>query len=368
VVLFISGSFIAALLRLHATDPGFDVDGRLYAYTFLPSPPFASDARRNLYTQALDRLRALPGVRTAALTSSLPLVPAGADCVSLSADSPIRVTSSAVDAAYFETMGIERLEGRSFAAGDLTDTASTVIVSESLAGRLRPGQSAIGERVMLGCDRPQPAVVIGVVRDSAIRAVGEARQPHVYRGFAPGHAGALTAVLLATAGDPARLTETVRRTLTGLAPGIRVYTVQPLDRHVERSFGVLRWLTTILTGFGLLALLLAAVGLYGVIAYRVALRTREFGLRMALGATRRNILRQVVLQGLAIVTAGVAIGELFTTGLTGLVASVQANVGPTPLSTHVAAGLIWIVVGVGASCVPAARAARLDPLVALRNE
>jgi len=366
VLLFVGASFVAALLRLHATYPGFDAAGRLYAYTFLPSPPFAPDARQELYAQALDRLRAIPGVRMAALASSLPLIPAGSECVSLSPDSPVRVTSSSVDPAYFETMGIERVAGRSFAPSD--QAADTAIVTESFARRLWPDRVAVGERLMIGCDNPQPAHVVGVVRDSSIRAVGEPALPHLYRRFSARDAGALVAVLLDTTTDPARLRETVRRTLLELAPGIRVYTVQPLADHVARSFGQLQWITSILIGLGILALLLAAVGLYGAIAYRVSLRTREIGLRMALGATRLTVFRGVIGNALAIVVLGVAIGELLTTILTGIVASVQENIGPPPLSIHVIVGVIWVAIGVTASYVPAARAARLDPSVALRDE
>ena len=197
---------------------------------------------------------------------------------------------------------------------------------------------------------------------------GEPPQPHLYRRFSARDAGALVAVLLDTTVDPAGLTETVRRTLLELAPGIRVYTVQPLAVHVARSFGQLQWITSVLIGLGVLALLLAAVGLYGAIAYRVSLRTREIGLRMALGATRLNVFRGVVGNALAIVAVGVAIGEFLTAVLTGIVASVQENIGRTPISTHVIVGLIWIAIGVTASYVPAARAARLDPSVALRQE
>jgi len=365
ILLFIGASFVAALLRLHATYPGFAVAGRLYAHTFLPSPPFAPDARQDVYTQVLDRLRALPGVRRATVTSSLPLIPAGSDCASLSPDSPVRVTSSAVDPAYFETMGIDRVVGRSFANGD---TADKVVVTESLARRLWPERSPVGERFLIGCENPQPAFVVGVVRDSSIRAVGEPAQLHLYRRFTPRDAGALVAVLLDTTTDPAHLTETVRRTLLELAPGIRVYTVQPLSVHVAGSFGQLQWITSILIGFGILALLLAAVGLYGTIAYRVSLRTREIGLRMALGATRLNVFRSVVGSALTIVVVAVTIGEVLTTVLTGIVGSVQENVGPTPMSIHVIVGLIWIAIGVTASYLPAARAARLDPSVALRDE
>ena len=368
VLLFISGSFVAALLRVHSTDPGFETSGRLYAYTFLPSPPFPPDADQNVYARALDQLRALPGVRMTALTSSLPLIPPESDCASLSADSPTPVTSSAVDATYFDTLGIKRLAGRVFAATDLNDTSASVVVTESLARRLWPDRPAVGEQLMLGCDRPQRAVVIGVVRDSAVRAVGEPPQPHVYRPFAARQAGDLTAVLLDTMTDPAGLTETVRRTLLDLAPGIRIYAVQPLDVHVEQSFGQLRWIASVLMGLGSVALLLAGVGLSGAVAYRTSLRSREIGLRMALGATRRQVFRDVLGNGLAIVLVGVAIGELLTVPLTSAVASLQENFGQTSLPTHMAAGLIWILVALAASYVPAARAARLDPLVVLRDE
>lgn len=142
----------------------------------------------------------------------------------------------------------------------------------------------------------------------------------------------------------------------------------PLGVHVARSFGQQQWITSILIGLGIMALLLAAVGLYGVIAYRVSLRTREIGLRMALGATRLNVFRSVVGNALAIVVVGVAIGEFLTTALTGVVASAGENVSPTPMSIHAIVGLVWIAIGATASYVPAARAARLDPSAALRDE
>jgi ABC-type antimicrobial peptide transport system permease subunit len=144
--------------------------------------------------------------------------------------------------------------------------------------------------------------------------------------------------------------------------------VQTLGTHVEQRYAPFRWLASLLAGFGLLALVLAGVGLYGVIAYRVALRTQEIGVRMALGASRSDVFREVLLYGLAIVFVGVTIGEVLTVVLTGVTASVQEGIRPTGITTHVVVALIWIAVALLACYLPAARAARVDPLVALRHE
>jgi predicted permease len=368
VLLFIAGSFLQALQRLQTTDPGFKVDGRLYAYTFIPSQTLTPDGRYEFYSQALERLRTLPGVRSAALTSSLPLMPTRSECASFFAGPQIPATTSAIGVGFFETMGIGILAGRDFTAGDLATDAATVVVNESLARGIRPDGPVVGERVMVGCKSAQPAVVVGVVRDSAIRAVGEVAQPHLYRPLAKQYQSGLTNIVVETSGDPAGTVLPVRQTLLGLGQGIRIYAVMPLSTIVDRSYAQFRWLTTILTTFGLLALGLAAIGLFGTIAYRVTLRTQEIGVRMAMGATRRDIFREVVRHGLAIVIAGVAIGEVLTIALTAILGSVQHGIGPTGVLTHVAVGLLWIVVAVGACWLPAARAARVDPLVALRYE
>lgn len=369
VLLFVAGSFLQGALRLQTTDPGFEVAGRIYAYTSIPSPTVTPESRRELYSQTLERLRALPGVRTAALAFSLPLMPAGSDCASLPGGPQVSTTTSAVDAGYFDTMGIDLVAGREFAADDPSaGAAATVVVNESLARRIWADGPVVGERVMIGCDAAHPTVVIGVVSDSAIRAVGETPHPHVYRRFVAQNPGGLTTILVATSTDPAGMVQVVRRSLLEPGPGIRVYAVQPLSVHVEQSYAKVRWLAALLTGFGLLALLLAAVGLYGTIAYRVTLRTQEIGVRMALGARRTDVFREVLSHGVAIVLVGVAIGEVLTAALTGVVGSALEGIGPTGLSTHVAIGLIWIAVALAACYLPAARAARVDPLVALRHE
>jgi putative ABC transport system permease protein len=367
-LLFVAGSVLEALLRLQATDPGFAVAGRLYAYTFIPTPPFTPDTGREFYSRAIERLRTLPGVRRAALTDWLPLMPAGSDCASLASGPRIPITTSAVDIGYFDTMRIDVVAGRDFAADDLSRGASTVLVTESLVRRLWPVGQAVGERVIIGCDAAQAAVVVGIVRDSAIRAVGEPAQPHLYRPFARQYSQGLTTILLETGTESAAMVQATRDALLALGQGIRVYTVQPLRARIEDSYAEVRWRATVLVGFGLLALLLAAVGLYGAIAYRVSLRTQEIGVRMALGASRSAIFAEVMWQGLTIVLVGVGIGEGLTFVLTRVAGSLQTGIRPMDLWTHATIGLIWIVVALVACYVPAARAACVDPLVALRCE
>ena len=368
VLLLISGTFIQALLRMQAADPGFAVASRLYAYTYISTPGIAPADGRQIYSNALERLRALPGVRTATMTSALPLMPSGSDCVSVPNGPRLTITSGAVEPGYFDTMDIEIVAGRDFERRELSSDASSVVVNERLARMLWPNSSTVGERVLVGCTRTQPATVIGVVRNSVVRSLGEIAQPHLYLAFARQYEGGLTAILLETSTPPARMVESVRRTLLELGQGIRVYTVQPLSDHVEKSYASIRWQASVLTAFGMLALALAAVGLYGVIAYRVALRTREIGVRMALGADRQTVFREVVGQGLSIAMIGVLIGEVLTMTMGRVLGSMDADIRPPGLIVLAATGIIWIAVAVVATYVPAARASGVNPLVALRYE
>jgi len=221
---------------------------------------------------------------------------------------------------------------------------------------------------MIGCDNAKAALVTGVALNSVVRSLGEQAQAHVYLPFAQQYSGGLTTMILHTSAAPATMVEPVRRTLLDLGQGIRVYAVHPLGEHVDQSYWPVRWEASILGVFGLLALLLAAIGVYGVIAYRVTLRTREIGVRMALGARREDIFRDVVSQGLGVVLLAVMIGELLAAALTRVVGSMHVGIRPADLWTHVTIIAIWIGVACVACSWPAARAARVDPLVTLRYE
>jgi predicted permease len=368
VLLLVAGTFVQALVRMQTADPGFAVNGRLYAYSYISTPGISPATGRQIYSRAIDELQALPGVRSATLSYALPLMPTGTDCVARTSGPRLPITTGSVDPGYFQTMKIDVVAGREFSASDAPGNGAVVILNERLASGLWPNGSPIGERVVIGCNKATPATVIGVARNSSIRSLGENPQPHLYFPFAQQYEGGLITIVMETSTAPGALVEPVRRTLLGLGQGMRVYTVQPLSEHVERSYSAIRWQTSVLTTFGLLALVLAAIGLYGVITYRVALRTREIGVRMALGASRRNVFREVVGQGLSIALIGVAIGEVLTIMVGRVLGALDPDIQPPGIVVLVVTGLIWIVVSILATYVPAARASGVNPLIALRYE
>jgi putative ABC transport system permease protein len=368
VLMLVAGTFVQALVRMQAAEPGFAVAGRLYAFAYVSTADVSAASRRQIYSRALDELRALPGVQTAALSFPLPLMPTGSGCAARPDGHRTPITTGAVDPGYFETMDIDLLAGRDFAASDNPSEAPVVIVNERLASGLWPNRSAIGERVLIGCNTAEPATVVGVVRNSSVRSLGENPRPHLYYAFAQNYSGGITAMLLETSVPPASLIEPVRRTLVELGQGMRVYTVRPLSEHVEQSYSAIRWQTSVVTSFGLLALVLAAIGLFGVITYRVALRTREIGVRMALGASRQNVFREVVGQGLSIAVIGVVIGEVLMLMAGRVLGRLDSDIQPPSIVVLAVTGLIWIVVSILATYVPAARASGVNPLIALRYE
>ena len=370
VLLLTAGLFGRAILRFHSTDPGFASANRLYAPAFVPAPQFTAASGRVFYDQTLNRLRALAGVRSAALTARLPLYAAGiaGSCVARDTDKPAPATSMTVDAGYLDTLRIPLLEGRNFNAGDKADGPPVAIVNQTLARRLWPNQPATGRSFLLGCDHARTLQVVGVARDSKIRRLNEVTLPHVYLPFSQAYDGGIVFMVVETAGDPDPMMKPVRETLISSNPDFRTYGVMRLSDSLDMSFWQARFELWVLGILGTLALVLAAVGMYGVIAYHVTARTREIGIRVAIGARPGDVFRLVIGQGLRVTVVGIAIGLALAAMAARLLASLLYGVSPTDPATWEAAVVVWLGVALLACWLPARRAARVEPVVALRQE
>ena len=366
VLLLISGLFVRALSRLSTADPGFRVQNRIYATTYVAPPEYDSRSGLQFYNALLDRLRAVPGVRSAGLTRTLPLTPINADCAVNDSGLKIAATTGTIGAGFLATMQIPLLAGRDFDARDRPTGTRVAIVNESCARRLWPGRAAIGERIRIGCREQQAAEVVGLTRDFQVRSLGETPEPNVYLPFSQNYEG-LVNIVVEVENLESGL-RSLRQVLRSSGAGLRVFGLKPLRDHVEASYWQVRWETSLLTAFGALAILLAAIGLYGVMAYHVVQRTREIGIRMAIGATASEISAMVLREGFRTVAWGILPGLAITAalgrGLTGLLYG-MSSIDPL---TYVTAVLVWCALALLASYGPARRAARIAPIIALRHE
>jgi len=322
------------------------------------------------YDRTLASLRALPGVRSAALTTRLPMYAAdiAGTCVAREGERPTPATSTTIGQGFLDTLRIPLTEGRDFASTDKADGPPVAIVNQALARRLWPNQAAAGRTFQVGCDHPRTLQVAGVARDSKVRAMNEVTLPHVYLPFSQAYEGGIVFLVVETAGDPGPLMDRVRQTLASADPDFRTYGVHLLSDSLDASFWQARFELWILGILGALALVLAAVGMYGTMAYHVTVRTREIGIRVALGARPTEVVRLVIAQGLRVTVAGIAIGLLISALASRLLATLLQGVSPTDAVTWSAAVAVWLGVALPACWLPARRAARVEPLIALRHE
>ena len=370
VLLLTAGLFARATLRFRNSDPGFATGNRLFAPVLVPQPQFTAASGRAFYDQTLTRLRLLPGIRRAALTTRLPLYAAGIEssCVARDTDKPTPATTMTIGAAYLNTMRIPLLEGRDFNVADQADGPPVAIVNQTLARQLWPKESATGRSLLFGCDHPRILKVVGVARDSRIRSLNEVALPHVYLPFSQAYGGGIVFIVIETAGDPGSLTQTVRKTLVSSHPDFRTYGVNRLSESVDASFWQVRFEVWVLGILGTLALVLAAVGMYGVMAYHVTARTREIGIRMAMGAHPADVFRLVIGQGVRVTLAGIAAGLVLSAMAARLLANLLYGVSPTDAATWTAAVAVWLIVAPLACWLPARRATRVEPVLALRQD
>jgi putative ABC transport system permease protein len=369
--LIAAGLFLRSLRQAQAVDPGFEINKVLVMTFNLGREGYTPERGRLFYEQVAERMAGLPGARSASIAQDMPFAGGMARSVFLEGQqgasrSGTLVQLNIVDPHYIEALGIPLLRGRAFTSADRPGTPQVVVVNQTMADQFWKGQDPIGKRFKFFGDE-QYTEVIGVVKDSKYNALVEDPQPFLYRPLAQNYTPDAT-LHVRTAADAAALVATVRNAVHEIDPRLTVFDVRTLKEQVDRSLAPQRLNVWLLTTFGVVALLLAAIGIYGVASYSVSQRTREIGIRMALGAARRDVLRLVLRQGLALIVIGVAVGLGGALIVTRLLSSLLFGVRATDLTTFVTTALMLTAVAVLATYIPARRATRVDPLMALRYE
>jgi predicted permease len=375
VLLTGAGLLVKSFINFRGVDPGFTAEGVLTATVTLPETRYESAAaQEQFFRDLIARARAIPGVESAALSSITPL--GGFNMTRRSgpqSESPIQVAVpqfavSTVGTEYFAVFGIPVLAGREFAERDDAHTEPVVIISESMARAAFPGRPAVGERLELGDD--ERYTVVGVVADARQRPAQAAPLPMMYRARLQSGSSTYGHISLRTreGTDPLTLVPALRAALEGVDPTQPLSHITTMDALLSESIAPRRFNVLLLGSFAALACVLAAVGLYGVIAFLVAQRTREIGLRMALGADARQIVLAVLRQGLLVASAGVAVGIATALALSRIVAGMLFGITARDPMVFVAVPLLLLGVAALAIVVPARRASRVDPAMALRGE
>ena len=377
VLLVGAGLLMKSFIRLQGIDPGFERENVLTMVMRLPGGKYQEDAQMvAVYREVGERLRSLPGVRDFGMVNYLPLYgglgarasftidgrPEPADGELPGAD--VRVT----DAGYFRAMGISLLRGRGFTESEIADARRVVVISESMAREHFPGEDPIGKRIRVGMFLEPPSTeIIGVVADVRYESLVDEAYPTVYMPI-PELTYPFMTLVLRTGDDPLQLAPTVRKALREIDPDQPVSDVRTLEKVMSETVARPRFNTLLLGLFAGLATLLAAVGIFGVMSYAVTLRTREIGLRMALGARPGEVLRLILKQGLLLTAIGIAIGLAGAFAMTRVLSGLLYGVGSTDPSTFAVIVLLLTLVSLLACYLPARRATRVDPLTALRYD
>ena len=374
VLLIGAGLFLRSVRNANAIDPGFETRDIAIFTTNLDMLGYSKERGTQFYVQAVERLSSLPGVVSAAIAEKIPcgisvsiqgFVIEGVEPPPDDDSYDIDVTT--VGPGYFRTMGIPLLSGRDFALTDTKESPPVVIVSETMARRFWPGENPIGKRIRYPGDDTEWFHVIGVHRDHKVRTVGEDYRPYVHFAYHQDPESFQTLVIR-TKGDPAPIMETFHRELLALEPDIVFVDKRTMEENLALTLFPVRVGATLLSVFGFLALGMAAVGLYGVIAYSVSRRTHEFGLRMALGAGRSDVLKLVVRQGMGLVAVGILLGLAGAVGVTWVLSSILYGISALDPAAFGGTSLLLAGAAFLANYLPARRAARVAPMEALRYE
>jgi predicted permease len=370
VLLVASGLFVRSMLVARRTDPGFETRNVVFASINVGLQGYTVPRGREFYRQIRERLQALPGVRTVSTGRPLPL--SGSDGrATLVVDGSgskeaVTVAAAGADVDYFDALHIPILRGRGFAATDTRNAPRVVVISESMERKLFPGMSAIGRRLRTTEPQPQTLEIIGIAKDVDFGALGEDPQPRVYDTFQQTYLPTQS-VIVATSSDPDAIRDLVSREVRMLDPNLPIE-VKTMQEHLAFSLWPARMGAIVLGSTGVLAVLLACVGIYGVGAYSVGQRTREFGIRIAIGARSIDVVWLVVSDGMQLALIGLGLGMAAAIVILPQISSLLYGTNPMDPVTFLIVPVLLLIVTFLANYLPARRATSVDPAIALRFE
>jgi predicted permease len=376
ILVVVTGMLLDGFRKLLVLNPGFRTDRVVMMALDTSIARSTPVETKNFYRALADRARALPGVASVALTSWVPLDRGGEVNSVIPEGSELHrgqeaetVFSATVDEHYFGAMNIDIARGRTFTANDKEGAPLVAIINEEFARAHWPNQDPIGKRLRLNDISGAWLEVVGTTKTGKYLFVGEPPTQFLYRPFAQHHRTAMTLLVETSGGDPALLASPLRglvRDLDVNQPVVNVRTLASLyeRRAIDIPFRILQMVGTI----GLIGLTLALVGLYGLVAYSVARRTREIGLRMAIGADRSDVLKMVLRQGFILSTVGILVGGVATIAVARLLAAGMVGIGTPNPATYIIVPLLLMGFTTAASYIPARRASLVDPISALREE
>jgi predicted permease len=374
VLLVAAGLIVRSLQHVQMIGPGFQTSRTITMSVDLGLQGYNEARGREFYKELIARAEALPGVRSATLANYLPLaLNRNSTSIYIEGQPTPRpsevpeVQDSDVWPGYFETMGIPLVHGREFDARDEKKETRSVIVNETFARRFWPGQDPVGKRISAGKAAAPRWEVIGVAKDGKYWSLGEAAEPFIYFPMARDYDSSAALVINSTA-DPRSLINSIRAQVQQMDPNLPVFDAKTMEEHMRLSLLPLRAGAWVAGSFALLALGLAALGIYGVTAYSVGQRTREIGIRVAMGAKPRDVLALILKQGAVLAAIGLATGLVGAFAVTRLMSSVLYGVSATDALTFVAVSLLLASVVLVASYIPGRRATKVDPMLALRYE
>jgi len=377
VLLAGAGLALRSIARLRQVDPGFDRRNVLTASISLPGIRYGTNAKAAAFHyQFRDRVAALPGVEAVGIATASPLggggfylgrsmVAEGRDVIPAN---EITINWTVTTPGYFAALRIPILRGRDFTSRDDSLSPPVMIVNETFAKRMFGTENPLGKRAMSSRDEKVEREIVGVVRDVKFRGVSDSSRALVWVPYAQRNGWGLGILTVRTRGNPTAVLTAVRRELKTIDGAIALANVVTMDEAMERSMAGDRLIAVLLGAFAALALVLAAIGIFGVLSYAMAQRTRELGIRLALGAQRADVLRLVARETAPMVVSGVVVGLVAALGLTRFVRTMLYEIQPNDPATFAAVGITLAAVAVIAALIPARRASRVDPLIAIRSE